>query len=956
MAWLIASLRRLRGARLAALGVGALVLVTAFLAAAGPRRFETISADSIHAALADIPNADRIVALSRLDGGRQSVGRATPVDLAGVAEDGDDLRATFPAPLPALLGPTSIVIETPAFRAVSGPALAAEIRLRIMPGAADHIRLTAGRAPTGTVASAPDPLHSGSQTGGEPSTATIVRLEASIARTSAEKLGLGVGATVVMVPDVTLDSRSAGSAIAVTIVGIFEPVAATDPFWVDDTRVLAYTFHDYSSNVTFIQSTLLLAPEAMPGLVGTGESGTNGFLTWGPPPRVVTWRYPVDSSRLDPETLPAAVAALRRLETLYPNGNQTAAKGVSLDTRLLGRLVGLQGPWDAASAVLGVAAVGAAAVALAALGLVIALTADERRRFLVLQRERGASSVQSILAVVVEAAIVALPAALIGGLIAIATVAGRDDGGALGTALLIALVAVALDLWLMLPSILGPPRQPTRVVAAGGPARARRLILELVVVALAVAGALTLRDRGLSAAAAASAAGTTASPLAVPDASPPDPFLIVVPVLVGAAAALVAARLAPLPIAGLAALAARGRRLGPVLAARRAARAPGASRVLLIILAIATLGTFGSATIVHLGRSADLQAWHAVGAAVRVDAGADELAGTAVLPAEIDPHRLPGVTDAAAAHVQAVGLSSGGQRTLVAVDAAALRRVLAGTPIVDDVPASLVGGGSPAGTDEDPLPAVISTRGAGPYRLAVGDVVRISLSSRTVSFRVVAAIDRFPGIPGTASFIVVSWPQVDVVAPHRLQGATSLFLRTQPGPSAEAIAASVRPAAPGAAVSAQATEASRLAGQPVVGVLTGGVVALAAIALVYATLAVVAAFVLAASARALETAQLATLGLPGGAAGGMLLGEYGPPVVLATIAGVALGVGLFAFLAPGLGFGLIVGVVQTPAPALDPAQLALLVVVVAAILVVGVAVGAPAQRLAAGAAARRGIA
>jgi hypothetical protein len=156
-------------------------------------------------------------------------------------------------------------------------------------------------------------------------------------------------------------------------------------------------------------------------------------------------------------------------------------------------------------------------------------------------------------------------------------------------------------------------------------------------------------------------------------------------------------------------------------------------------------------------------------------------------------------------------------------------------------------------------------------------------------------------------------------------------------------------------VSAQSNEAARLAAQPVVGVVTGGVIALLAVALVYATLAVIASFVLAASSRALETAQLSTLGLSGRTAGSMLLVEHGPPVLLATIGGTALGLGLFAFLAPGLGFETILGVLQTAPPGLDPIQIALLGLGVAAILAIGVALGGPAQRRAAWAAARRGL-
>ncbi|HET9615276.1 MAG TPA: hypothetical protein VFP22_10720, partial [Candidatus Limnocylindrales bacterium] len=536
MGWLVASLRRLRQGRIAAAGIAGLVLATAFLAAAGPRLFETVARDSIHGALAQIPASDRVIRLTRLDGGPRLSTGATSVDLNGLDGDGQALRATFPDAVGSLLGATSLVIETPSFRSVSGTSLAAELRLRIMPGADSHVRIVDGRAPTGTVGSAPDPLHSGSQPGEQQR--TIIVLEAAISRTAADKLGLSVGSQVVMVSDVTLDPQAAGSAIAVKIVGTFEPADPADPFWVDDGRVLGYSLREYSANVTFIQSTMLLSPDALGPLVGTGPSGNNGFTSFGPPPRRVTWRFPADPSRLEPDALPATIDGLRRLETLYPAGDRAGGSGVALDSGLLGRLVALQGPWDAAGAVLGVAAVGAAAVALAALALVIALTADARRRVLVLQRERGASTVQSILAVVIEAALVTVPAGLVGAAIAVAVVPGRDPAPAFAAGVLVAVAAIAIDLGLVIRSIVGPPRQPGRSGAVVRSVRPRRLVFEILVVGVAAVGAVTLRDRGLQVASAAgvpNAAGTTPAGA--------DPFLAVVPVLVGVAAALVALRL-----------------------------------------------------------------------------------------------------------------------------------------------------------------------------------------------------------------------------------------------------------------------------------------------------------------------------------------------------------------------------------------------------------------------------
>ncbi|MGH2468242.1 MAG: FtsX-like permease family protein, partial [Candidatus Limnocylindrales bacterium] len=507
--------------------------------------------------------------------------------------------------------------------------------------------------------------------------------------------------------------------------------------------------------------------------------------------------------------------------------------------------------------------------------------------------------------------------------------------------------------------VLGPPRQPGREADIGRRVSPRRLVFEGLVVILAVVGAIMLRDRGLPAAngAAVSGAAGVVEPTSVVSAGGPDPFLAAIPVLVGVAAALVALRLVPFPLTGLARLAARWPDLGPVLAVRRAARGSGASRVLLIILATTTLGAFASATIVDLSRTADLQAWQDVGAAYRIEPAADPLASIPPLPDAFDPSHLPGVTASATAFIGPVAFSSGGaQQLLVALDPAAYARVVAGTPAAIDWPAAMLAAptGSGGGSSASPLPAIIASPSGSPFSIALGDTFLLVVGSRTVTARAVELLPRFPGIPADRPFIVLSRPQLTAVAPGSLRPSTTAFLRA-PLDARPNLVAALKAAAPQTTLVAEAAEASALAGQPVVGVLSAGVVALAGLALLYAALAVVAAFILAASQRAAETAHLATLGLSDGQARRMLLAEYGPPVALAVLAGAGLGLGLFAFLQPGLGFAAIIGVVHTAPPSLDWAQVGLLVLLVGAILLVGVAVGGPAQRQAAGAAVRRGL-
>ena len=962
MSWLLVSLRRLRQARLAFAGLAALVFVTALVASGMPRVFERVSTDAIQRAVASLPSTDRDIELDQTDPGSPGGSLPQYPTLDAVAAKGTALRGTFPAPLPKVLGPSTYVVETPSYQALQGTTLAAELRLRIMEGVEGHLSLVAGRAPTGAVSTAPNPLNNTSTQGfaqGPTAAATVPQLEAEISASAATKLGLKVGSSIFLAAQGSLDPLPAGPPLAVKIVGIFEPRSAADPYWVDDEKVLGWTLREFSPNVTYVQSTLLLAPQAYPQIVGDPTHAGRTFIGAA---RRITWRYPAMAQALAPEQFPSVVQALRRLEAIYPSGEQGGA-GVVLTTRLLGRLVALQLPWDAAGSVLLVTALGAGAVALATLGLAVAATAEERRRTVRLQRERGASAAQAIMAALVEAMLLTVPPAVIAGFLVTRALPGGQGLTAWIGPLAVAGVTVLLELLAIAPSVLRPPRPPGHEAPPARGATPRRLVFEGLVVVLAVAGAILLRDRGLAGAGAAAVSGAAGvvEPTTVIAGGGPDVFLAAVPVLIGIAAALLAVRLAPLPLAGLARVLAGRRDLVPVLALRRATRGPGAVRVLLILLATTTLGTFASATVLHLRSSADLQAWRDVGAAYRVEPSNDPLAGVPALPETFEAARLPGVSAAATAFEGPVAFSSGGAlQTLVALDPAAYARVVAGTPAAIAWPAAMLapsgpgGVGAAPGSAAAPLPALISPPAPGPFAFAVGDTFQLIIGSQTVSVRALGVLPSFPGVVANAPFVVLPEPQVEAAAPGGLRAPTTAYLRASPQ-DAEGLKTALAQAAPQARLVERAPQAAALANQPVVTILSAGVVALALLALLYAALAVVASMLLAASFRAAETAHLDALGLGWRQASTMLLVEYGPPVALAALIGLALGLALFAFLAPGLGFGTIIGVAQTAPPAIDPLQVGLLALVAGAIMGLGVALGAPAQRRAAATAVRRGL-
>ena len=184
-------------------------------------------------------------------------------------------------------------------------------------------------------------------------------------------------------------------------------------------------------------------------------------------------------------------------------------------------------------------------------------------------------------------------------------------------------VAVVLATVVRVARGTGPVRDTQERVVAG--VSARRLMFEALVVAAAIGGALLLRDRGVAAVSEAT------------DGSGVDPLIAAVPALVGVAAGILVVRLYPIPLAGVAWLAARGRGLVPMLAARRAREGGAASAVLLVLLATATVGAFAATALDHLDRGAEVAAWQEVGASWRIEQP------NGALPIAMDPGALPEV-------------------------------------------------------------------------------------------------------------------------------------------------------------------------------------------------------------------------------------------------------------------------------------------------------------------------
>ena len=273
--------------------------------------------------------------------------------------------------------------------------------------------------------------------------------------------------------------------------------------------------------------------------------------------------------------MPGLITAFRRLEVQYPSANVTAGGNTAMRTGLLELLQGFDAAWAAAESIVAVMAVGPALVALATLALVAVLAARRRRATMALARGRGASGGQVLLPTLVEGLVVVrFPPAVLAMAAAVLLV---DGGRAWPSVAMAAAVGTPLSVAILVGTVvptargLGPerPQGEEAVGRAGG----RRLVVEILVVALAAGATYLLSERGVGRPVqrvgdgAASAGGAVVGGF--------DPLVAAVPALVGIAAGIVAVRLYPLVMRGVSGLARRRRGLVPMLAARRASEGGG---------------------------------------------------------------------------------------------------------------------------------------------------------------------------------------------------------------------------------------------------------------------------------------------------------------------------------------------------------------------------------------------
>ncbi|WP_328913588.1 MULTISPECIES: ABC transporter permease [unclassified Streptomyces] len=844
---------RLRAAPAAALATFALVLATAFLAAALPRAVDRYEDTALRHAVQDASPRDRGISL--LASYEPDADPSSPGPLAPDAVDQveRDFRKLVRPPIRLSQDEAVYGVRTTAESEVPDPELPHTsphnpgADLVAQAGLAAHTRVVAGRLPHAVpVADQPTAL-----------------LEGAVTERTAKVLHLRIGQEVHLY-------GAGAQPLTVRVSGVVAPLDPDSVYWNEDADLLSPTLDrpptpPGGEPKTYWHFTLLVdrtTAVSMP-VLGVDTS--------------LYWHHPLDVSRLAAHDVPALQEELSSLDTgpasvalrkADPGVRTEAGVGTVLDAFAKDR--------RAVAPMVLVAAVGVGTTALAVLLMAGGLAAERRRGEIALLRSRGGSLRGILRRLAGETAAAAVPGGLAGTALALALL--PTERLLLPVCLGAAVTAVAaLALPLRAAWAVRRPRPAEREdLVAARPSR-RRLVAELTVTVLVVGTVLALRRRGT---------GDGGS----------DPFLAAAPVLVAVAAALVLLRVFPVPLRLLGRPAARLTGAVAHLGLARAGRAPATGQLPLLAMLVAlTVASFGGSVLAGTDHGRDRAAVATVGADARIDA---QGALARQLPGQV--RKVPGVGQVVTARVEPNSANAvfGMPYSLVIVDPVAYAKLTRAIGL-PSFPGSAFTGDDGHG----PLPAVLSPKLA--HALA-GRTTLIDTGVGASDVRPVGVVATTPAAPGS-EFVLVSAAQLNARHPEaaafpQYTEPTTLLAMAAPGAKIDAKALHTVGAhsTAFATVLLRGEQRASMSDSPLQHGARGIYLAAVAAGAAYSALALLLSLLQAAPQRATLLARLRTMGMTRGQSRGLVLLEMLPQALLASVGGVLVGLAVVPLLGPGV--------------------------------------------------------
>jgi putative ABC transport system permease protein len=850
----------------AAAGVasGLLVFVSVFACLVIPRENAALRTGALERTLTASPPSDRGV-----------IGTVGLTDLAASAEVAPADISAFGGHLASQLAARGVPLasEPPAWSSVdtgytpvTGAAAAAggsraQVQVMYRSALAGYSRVVAGRLPAGA-----------SLAGGH----EVV--QAAVTTATAARFGLRVGT-----------SLTVGRAVRLVVTGIIRPEHPATSFWTETAGAAAPIMTRGTSGSSYWAGMVFVGP----GALRLVESFLN------PEYMQVTWGFPVAVSRLTANQ----VSPLRAgLDGMTSSGVVITGESGPVVVTVASQLPAILAPFIAAeravAPLLGLLYVSLAVTAAVVVLLGAWLVAEHRHAEFALMRARGAALRQVGWLALRGSAVVAVVAVAAAAALASRLTPGNDSQVSLWLAAVTAGVSLAGPVLITAVRHRAPGPGTGRRASgrAGRPVRrrsgARRIVIEVALVAVAVGGLLVLRVQGLS------AGGTNFYPSAAP-------------VLVAVPAAIIVLRGYPAVARELARITGRSRGVVAFVGLARATRtSPGAALPAFALVLALTMVTFAAMVSAAVNRGQVDASWRQVGADAIVKAPAGHPI-TAALQHQIAS--VPGVTSTATGVVYDALLTASGTEL-----AAVFVRPASYAAAVDQAPgprfplAALSGNG--AGRPGGIIPAVATPGAAQPVGSAPAQLSLVG-STQNLTMRLAGRISRAPGIAGNP---VVVMP---LQALGRSPPGPNLMLVAGPRLDGKRLSAIVARELPGGAVTLRATALAALTGAPVPRAAQVTLVQAAATAAGFGVLVLLLSLVLGARSRDLMLARLAAMGLGQRQAQLLLAVEALPQVAAAAIGGIACALALAPLVGPAIDLSVFTGPGPSVVVAPDPVAL-----------------------------------
>lgn len=913
--------RQLRAEPAVVLTVFVAALIGAFLLSAAPRTVEEVSREDLRFAVSETPPVRRNVRVERIG----IIGAGTPEDaMSRVRATGDGFaESQFPESLKGIISDSYFVVDSPWFRVTPLPGVAPRhpfdtfMKFRFQEGIDDHTELVEGAMPQPQDSipmllgrDCPEDLNERDElfeyfaAGGRPLTSpegeqldcgidNVRHFQVAVSEQTAVDMGLEIGEVSLLLPN---DGRASGIGrpgrppdrlffgisaseldfeLAMSISGIIAPSDIGEEYWYGDPDLHQPRIEE-NPDFRIISATGLISPQDYASLTGRLR----------PAPARLTWRHFVSADLVENADVNRLLDDLEIFELRF-----TALAGNPLDFHVVTQLADLlESHLNQRAQTLAMVSTGIAGLlaAVTAVVLVLAVLMTNRQRFsTVLARSRGASAPQLTQTRLYEALIMVLPAAGLGFLAAHLAFSDTETALPYRATLALAGAAIGAIVASILPLAtrrLGAVLSESRIVRTSSP---RRLIAELLVVVLAVGSVILLRRRGQI--------GETGI-------DGIDLLLAAAPALIAAAAGLIAIRIYPVLIQALAWLGSKARGLVGFVGFRRILQQKPGSRlpILAITICVATAG-FSTVVRTSVDQGQEASSWQAVGGDFSIKGHSPDVN----LHPTVDLESFEEFGDVAQ------GTTFPGARaeigvTRIAIEATAIDSdaylALTDQAPVESAPLqSLALEPQPGmGTEETPIPILVSSTWSTIAPVRVGDVIRLNLIRFRPHVEVVGVIDRFPDIDVERPFVILDLEAVREFSELAVPPTVAYLSASEA--SGPAIEERLTVQSRSSRLTSRYATLQELEDDPFVASVTLGMTIVFVFSVALAAVAALSSLALGSADRRRDFGYLRTMGLRSRHSTVMTVIEQFPSVVVATITGVLVGVGTAVALDPAIDF------------------------------------------------------